>query len=246
MRPEAIVVVAVAGTAAGVLGGFVGRALTSDAARQPTPRGAAILGWAGVVAAIGFALPMTAHTDWSADLRLEPAGDGLAYVTVQLDPADAAEGAAWFNVLSWQGADEGEDGGTSTAELVRQPDGSYRTAEPVPIAGKAKTMLRLHEGRSMQVVPIYLPEDDAIPAAEVPAEDGVRPFQADKQVLQREARTDNVNLERAAYVLLALVAAGWMAIIAWGLVRLERPTVVLSADRQQDRDELPQERGVRV
>ncbi len=224
--PEAIVV-AVAGTAAGVPGGFVGRALLADGARQPTPRGAAVLGWAGVVAAIGFALPMTAHADWSADLRLEPAGADLAYVTVRLDPADAAEGAAWFNVLSWQGASDGEDGGTSSTELARQPDGSYRTVEPVPVAGKAKTMLRLHKGRSMQVVPIYLPEDDAIPAAEVPAEDGVRLFQPDKRVLQREARTDNVNLERGAYVLLALVAAGWMAVIAWGLVRLERPPRVL-------------------
>ena len=223
--PEALALAAVAGTAGGVLGGLIGRAVSVDVERQPTPRFAAAFAWVGAVAAIGISLPMTANRDWTADIRIEPvaSSSSLANVVVRLDPADAAEGASWFHVLSWQGASQTEDGGSLISRLERQSDGSYRTTTPVPISGSAKTLLRLHTGSSLQSVPIYLPEDTAIPAEGVPAEDGVQNFVADKRVLQREARTDNVNLERAAYVLLALVAAGWMVIMSWGMRRLENP-----------------------
>src|SRR5262249_43031854 len=59
---------AVAGTAGGVLGGFVGRALTSDVAHEPAPRWLAPAGWLGAVATIGLALPMTANPTWTAAL----------------------------------------------------------------------------------------------------------------------------------------------------------------------------------
>ncbi len=223
--PEAAVLAAVAGTAGGLLGGLAGRALSSDTDRQPSFRSARVVVWGGAVAALAIALPMSAHRNWTADLRVDQAGanaDGVetAFVEVTLDPADAAEGAAWFHVLYWQGAPEG-DGGSAIVDLVRRPDGSYRTEAPVPISGPGKTLLRLHRGGSVQAVPIYLPEDSAIPAEAVPAVDGPRSFQADKRILQREARTDNVNLERAAYVLLVAVAAGWMVVISWCLRRIE-------------------------
>ena len=141
----------------------------------------------------------------------------------------------WFNVLSWQGASETADGGSSITELVRQPDGSYRTARPgadqrhgqdAPAPPARDPACSRSRSTS--------PRTPAIPAEGVPAEDGVRSFVADKRVLQREARTDNVNLERAAYVLLALVAAGWMAVIAWGLRRLENPPAGDATPRTRD------------
>ena len=51
-----------------------------------------------------------------------------------------------------------------------------------------------------------LPEDEAIDAPEVPAADGPRPFVREKSILQREAITDNVALERGAYGILAVLA----------------------------------------
>ena len=48
------------------------------------------LAWLGVIGAIGIALPMTAHRDWTADLAFQPAGQDTAYLTVHLHPADAA------------------------------------------------------------------------------------------------------------------------------------------------------------
>jgi hypothetical protein len=56
---------------------------------------------------------------------------------------------------------------------------------------------------------------------------------ADKRILQREAKTDNVNLERAAYVVLAAIAAAWMAVICWGLARIERPASSYDRDRER-------------
>jgi hypothetical protein len=230
MLPEGLLLAALAGTAGGLLGGFAGRAVSLDVEHQRTPRGAAIFAWTGAVAALAIALPMTANRDWRADIQLDevaaatPGAPRSADIAVRLDPPSAADGATWFNVLWWQGSHDGNDGGSSMTELVEQPDGSYRTESPVPIDGTGKTLLRLHRGNSMQAVPIYLPADPAIPADAVLADDGSRTFQADKRILQREARTDNVNLERAAYVALALVAALWMAVISWALARLERPT----------------------
>jgi hypothetical protein len=237
LLPEALLLVAVAGTAGGVLGGLTGRALAGTGG--PVPRGAVAFGWLGVVAAIGLALPMTADAARSADIEVTPAGTDargmeLADVELRLDPVDAADGAAWFHVLTWQASADGGPGGSSLTPLVRQDDGSYRTAEPVVVGGSAKTLVRLHRGTSLQSLPIYLPEDEAIPAPAQPAEDGRRDFVADKRVLQREARTDNVGLERVAYAVLAAIAAAWLAVISWGLRRLAigaRRTPPVRADR---------------
>ncbi|HYF47628.1 MAG TPA: hypothetical protein VD926_15540, partial [Acidimicrobiales bacterium] len=216
--PEVIPFVLVAGLAGGALGGLAGRDLAGRS--DPVPRGALALGWLGVVAAIGLALPMDAEAARSAEITVEPTGDGRAHLEVAMDPSDAGEDAAWFHVLTWQGSADGGPQGSAITELVRQEDGTYRTAEPVVIEGSAKTLIRFHRGDSLQSAPVYLPEDEAIPAEAVPAESGTERFVADKVVLQREARTDRAGLEKVAYAVLALIAAAWLATITWGLQRL--------------------------
>jgi hypothetical protein len=230
LLPEALLLTAAAGVAGGLLGGFIGRAVAPDGVgHQATPRGAAVAAWVGAAGVIGLALPISESTAWRADLRLEAAGTDAdtgaptAFLTAALDPdADrAAEGAAWFEVLAWQGAGDGGPGGFEHAVMERQPDGTWRSESPIPVGGSFKTMLRLHAGSGMQAVPVWLPADEALDAAEVPAVDGERPFQREKSILQREATGDNVGLERAAYVALALLAAAWMAVLSWGLRRLD-------------------------
>ena len=51
-------------------------------------------------------------------------------------------------------------------------------------------MVRLQQGDALVSVPIYLPRDRAIPAAEVPAEADLhaRDFRSDTKVLQRERK----------------------------------------------------------
>jgi len=222
--PEVVPFVLVAGLAGGTLGALAGRDLAGRT--DPVPRGALALGWLGVVAAIGLALPMDADAAQSAEITVEPTGDGRAHLQVVIDPPSAAEDASWFHVLTWQGSADGGPEGSAITDLVLQDDGTYRTAEPVVIEGSAKTLVRLHRGDSLQSAPVFLPEDEAIPADEVPAESGTVRFVADKEVLQREARTDRAGLEKVAYAVLALIATVWLGTITWGLQRLggRRPT----------------------
>ena len=85
--------------------------------------------------------------------------------TVALQPADAAEGAEWFDLTAWQG------GGLVVDRLEQIGPGRYRTTEPIPVSGSWKTMVRLHKGNSLTALPIYLPRDAAIPVGEIPAAD---------------------------------------------------------------------------
>ena len=69
-------------------------------------------------------------------------------------------------------------------------------------------MLRVQTDRQLAAVPVFLPEDPAIPAPEVPAPAAggaplTREVVTDKDVLQREAKTD---------------VAGWMWAGASGLI----------------------------
>jgi hypothetical protein len=73
-------------------------------------------------------------------------------------------------------------------------------------------------------VPIFLPEDRAIPAPEVPAESSfTRQFVRDLVLLQREKKDDVPGaLSAIAYLVVAVIAAALIALIAWALLRLER------------------------
>jgi hypothetical protein len=102
------------------------------------------------------------------------------------------------------------------ASLVLAP-AALAAGEP---AGGAPRMFRLHDGRSLRAMPIYMPADSAIPAPEVPAAASFgRTFVPDKRVLQREA-VGSSALQLPAYLLLAAIAAVWLGTMAWGLARL--------------------------
>ena len=82
-------------------------------------------------------------------------------------------------------------------------------------------MIRLQTKTDMVSAAVYMPADEALGLEADPAQDGEIAFLADKQNLQREARTDRVALERAAYVVIALLAGIWMIALSWGLARLD-------------------------
>jgi hypothetical protein len=72
-------------------------------------------------------------------------------------------------------------------------------------------------------VPVYLPEDRAIPAPEVPATASfTREFVPDLEVLQRE-RKRGVNglLATAAYLTVLALALSLFALIGWSLLRVD-------------------------
>jgi hypothetical protein len=235
--PEAAILGFVAAVAGGVLGGIAGRCLLPpEAPRQKTPRGLGAVGFAAALAVDAIPLPRTAHSQWTASVTLTdatPAPARTVDATIRLHPADAADNAEWFNVIAWQGGNGTYHSTITGLDIVKLREvapGVYRTTQPVPVYGKWKTLLRLHAGDSIQAVPIYLPADSAIPAPEVPASASfTRSFTADKKILQREATGGSVNLQRAAYAVLALLGLIWIGSLGWGLRRLDRAALAADA-----------------
>jgi hypothetical protein len=249
LLPEAVVAGLVTAVAAGAVGGFVGGALARPAVEASgtglsrAERGASLgrparrAGLAGLlvlVAAVGWGLPISADGPERATVTLEDVGapgERAVEATIRLDPADGADGAHFLNVTAWQG------GGSVVSELARVGPGVYRTTEPVPVHGGWKAMIRLHRDDSLVGVPIFLPEDRAIPAPEVPAEASfTREFVRDLALLQRERKDDvPAGLSLVAYLTVAAIAAAMLVLIAWVLLRLEGAERGMQAARRKSR-----------
>ena len=225
LLPEGAVLGLAMALAAGVVGGFVGRVLTPGTKR---PR-EGYAGWllpaaaATIVAVIAIALPMPNPEQpirASVTLRDLPSDDPGRQVaaTVRLDPPTAADGAEWLTITGWQG------GGSVVDRLQQVGPGVYRTTMPIPVHGNWKVTLRLHRDRAVLGLPIFLPEDKAIPVAETPAlAQFTRPLIRDKKNLQREQKEDVAGwLPITAYLAVLALVLGLLAIFAWGLSRIGR------------------------
>ena len=90
--------------------------------------------------------------------------------------------------------------------------------------GNWKVTLRLRRDRAVLGLPIFLPEDKAIPVAETPAlAQFTRPLIRDKKNLQREQKEDVAGwLPITAYLAVLALVLGLLAIFAWGLSRIGR------------------------
>jgi hypothetical protein len=221
--PEALIAAIVAAVAGGLVGALLACALSghlpSPAVARAVPA-AALLAIAGVLAA---GLWTTQPHDVQAhvtlhDVRPGPEREGAA--VVRIDPAEAAESPAWLNVTAWQG------GGLLVDRLTPQGNGVYRTTEPIPVHGDWKASIRLQRGRELLGLPIYMPEDTAIPAPGVPAKQSfTRSFVSDHQLLQRERKQGVPSwLTTAAPLGVLALALGFLTALAWGLGRVARRT----------------------
>jgi hypothetical protein len=169
---------------------------------------------------VAFALYTHSDSGTSArvflrDVPTESAGRHVE-ATIQLQPPTAADEAEWFSVTAWQGGDN---------LVVDRPEeigpGRYRTTEPIPVDGNWKALLRLHEGRSLNALPLFLPADEAIPVGEVPASASfTRDFGNEHKLLQREQTGGSPVLVALAYSTVAAIALSLLALLAWGLHRL--------------------------
>jgi hypothetical protein len=222
MLPEAAILGLVAAVGGGVIGGYLGRALTPTVARKErAPRFTLPLAALAVLGAFAYALPLsTAGTPPRAAVTLTPAGGGpdrTVDATIRLIPKDAAKDAEWFNVTAWGG------GGLVVDHLTRVSAGVYRTTKPIPVYPKWKVAVRLHRGREILAAPIFLPADTAIPAPGVPASASfVRPFDRDKKLVQREQKRGVSPLVIVfSYLTVLLLTASLLGLIVWALRRLE-------------------------
>ncbi|MDQ3722547.1 MAG: hypothetical protein M3376_05650 [Actinomycetota bacterium] len=218
--PETIALGLAMAIAASILGAWIGARLDSDVIPYDrSMRLAAIPAAVAIFAMLAFPLFTKATEGVSAQVALtnvQGVAQRTVNATVTLTPRDAADGANWFTVTSWQGR-----GRLITDRLERVAQGVYRTTQPVPVHGTWKTMVRLHKGRSLTALPIYAPVDRAIPAEGVAAPARFeRPFSSDRELLQREAKVQGDDLTYGAYAVVFAFTLGLLAMIAWSLHRV--------------------------
>jgi hypothetical protein len=217
LLPEAPLLALAAAVAGGLVGAYLGGALRSPRRPSGVPRLLPAAAVAVLIACLAIPMHTTSGPPLHAAVTLDRTEPGEALATVKLDPPDAAQNAKWFHAMAWQG------GGSRLVDLRQIGPGTYRTAEPVPVHGDWKAMVRLHVGSAILAMPIYMPGDAAIPAPEIPAKPQfVRAFQADHEVLRREERGAASWLTGAAYGVLAVVALAWLAAIGIAVTRFER------------------------
>jgi hypothetical protein len=222
LLPQAAIFALAAGLAGGVIGAFIGRALNGDEVRRvATPRWALPIAGAVAVFCIAWPLPMTSgtHATATANLRtVHPGPDRTVEGTFKISPASQTSDPQWLTALAWQG------GGLVNDRLQEVRPGVYRTTRPIPAYGDWKAILRLANGRALTAVPIYLPNDPAIPAKGSPAKAHfTRTFVKDKQILQREFQGGPIWLTLPGYLIVLAIAGGWIAMFAVGLRRLDAP-----------------------
>jgi hypothetical protein len=221
LLPEAAVI----GLAVAVAGALVGAWIGARLSFEPMPstralRLGAVAGAVAIFACVGFALYKPSDSGVSANVVLTPAatdasGGRQVAADVTLNPRDAADDAEWLTATAWQG------GGLVVDRLRRVGPGRYRTTKPIPVNGSWKAMIRLHVGNSLTALPLYLPEDKAIPAKGVPAPARfTSPFASDHKLLQREAKTTAPAVTVIAYGVVLAIALSLLALLAWGLHRL--------------------------
>jgi hypothetical protein len=221
--PEGAITGLIAAVAGGVIGGYIGRALTPAVqSRERVPRAALAVAGVAAVGAVAFLIPVNTGPDVRAtfDLNVQNTSDGrLATGTFRLDPPDAAKDAYWFNLTSWQG----KDGPAQIDTPDEIAPGVYRISEPIPVDGTWKTTLRLHKGRQLAGLPIFLPADPAIPVSEVPVQPQMtRAFVLDHKNLQREQKADVPGwLTLVAYLGVGGISFALIFVVGFGLARLE-------------------------
>jgi hypothetical protein len=108
--------------------------------------------------------------------------------------------------------------------LEKLGPGHYRTTQPVPVSGTWKTLLRVHDGKTLTAVPIYLAADPGIGAKEVPAEASfTRPFVAEITILQRERSPDTpMVLWTIGGLVVLFCTLALIAGLSWGAGRINR------------------------
>ncbi|MCI2420286.1 hypothetical protein MOQ72_22845 [Saccharopolyspora sp. K220] len=212
----------------GVSGGLLG-ALLVGALRGELPRPAVrrvAFGGALLAIALGITngLIGTAPAGVAATVALDRQ---TGQAEVRLDPPTFAQDPAWLAVTGWQG------GGLHVDRLQPLGDGRYRTTRPMPLDGTWKTMLRLHDGRAMLAIPVFMPADAALGLPEIAADPQfTRDGQPEWQVLQRETKRDVPPWLwiSASLVVLACSVALVLA-LGWGAQRLSR--AISGPDRSQ-------------
>lgn len=232
--PEALMMAVPVAALVGACGAMVGMVVTGQ--RLPSRAvsvGLVVLAVLAIGGATANGLRYDVPQNATATITLTDApsiGDQrMATADVRINPPDLiGDDPNWVSVLGWQGGIENQRG-IFVDHLERLGQGHFRSTEPMPVSGTWKTLLRVHDGRTMTAVPIYLHGDPGIGAREVPAEAMMtRPFVSEITILQRER---NPDVPQALWLIGCLVVLFCTLVLigglAWGAGRLNKnePTI---------------------
>jgi hypothetical protein len=227
--PEALAMAVPVAILTGACGAMVGMVLTG----QRLPGRAISVGIVvltvlaiGGTAANGLRYDVPESASATVTLTEAPSVDGQRFVTadVRLTPANLlSDDPNWVSVLGWQGGLPNERG-QFIDHLEKVGPGHFKSTEPMPVSGTWKTLLRVHDGRMLTAVPIFLAGDPGIGAQEVPADASMtRPFVAEITILQRERSPDIPQSLWLIGCLIVLVCTlAMVAGITWGGGRINR------------------------
>jgi hypothetical protein len=223
LLPEALVATILTAVAGGLVGALLGCALRGRLPRPAVSRMVPVVALLAIAGAFAHGLWTTAPQNVRAQVTLQtlrPAPEREVRAAVRIHPPRAAEDPAWLNVTAWQG------GGLVIHRLASQGGGVYRTTGPIPVHGDWKASIRLQRGREILGLPVYMPEDTAIPAPKVPAKQSfTRAFVSDDQLLQRERKQGVPGwLTTVAPLCVLALALGFLTTLGWGLGRVARRT----------------------
>ncbi len=216
---EGTLMAIVGGVAGGLLGALLASGLRRRLPRPAVARTVLVGSLVVLAAAVTNGLVATVPDDLDATFAIEDVQDDprTATIGVQLDPADFVDDPAWVQITSWQGD------GLVVDALERTGEGAYRTTEPIPVDGTWKALLRVHDGRVLTAIPIYLPSDEALGEEEIPAEDGMtRSAIPEVEILQRELEGSGGGLWTVANLVVLACTLALIAAISWGVGRYSR------------------------
>jgi hypothetical protein len=218
---EGVLMATVAGAAAGLLGALLVRGLRRDLPDAIRPRLLFGLALAAIAACAANGVVATHPDDLRGTIAVSEADGGEVDLEVRFDREPVDGEPAWLTVTGWQGGAGSE--GLVVDHLEEGEEGVWRTTRPVPADGTWKTMVRLHDGRDLTAMPVFLPEDSALDEPEIPAEDGTRPFDEEKLLLQRELSDDVPGwLWLAAGSVVLLCSLALVLGLGWGVSRFAR------------------------
>ena len=216
---EGTLMALVGGIAGALLGALIALGLRRRLPRRALSRTVMLGALVAIAVCVTNGLMVDVPKNVSATFTIHDvsASPRTADITVALHPANAVDNPAWLTITSWQG------GGLVVDPLQKTGPGTYRTTEPIPLYGDWKTLLRLHDGRTLTAVPIYLPADQAIPAPAITATDGMtRKAIPEIQILQRERKSGGMVLWTIANLVVLACTLALIAAISWGLARYSR------------------------
>ena len=224
---DALVPALVTAVASGLLGAFLATSFTAAEGSTPARHGS----WAAqaavpAAAVAAIALVVALHVPDSQPERLTAqvtltetsSTDREAQATVRLDPPAFADDANWVSAIGWQGGER-----LHLEHLEETAPGVYETIEPLPLYGTWKTLIRVHVGDALVGLPLYLPEDAAIPAEALTSPEGTftRTFVDETKILQRELKDDVPGyLAGLAYSIVGAIVLGLIVLLGWVLLRL--------------------------